>query len=381
MFTEYEVLFEPLNEKLKGYYNYSVGQIKDNRKMGFILGYGEILKTPLVISQPDPLIEKEDQDDEEPLLYHIKIHLAHTGSYYVSDSDVKKTIDENRKNDTNIAFIGIKINRTTLLNERLENAEKEAIANKIVAMLIEGRDKALKMPVEKRSNTNIPCFDINFPAVLPGHEEITGEIIEDNLDKITTLFGIKDKISSILEIDNQSLRPLLQAYPDLHDTEELEQGRVSIIEKANQSDDRVNIKFKSLEEFTEDSNLFIGKSCLMTKGIKKLVNSYIFDRLSWRGQSRCTSTTPSGASCTPEGTTASLIIRKYTLKHRLIHNCTDHGEVLMIVKDTYGRVFGGYFSQNLTLRDDFFGTGESFLFKLKEKVKTFFYEGRRDYYL
>ena len=222
MFTEYEVLFEPLNQNLKGYYNYSVGHLKDNRKMGFILGYGEILKTPVVIKQPDPLLEKEDDDDEEPLLYHIKIHLAHTGSYYVVDNEVKKIIDESREKDENIAYIGIKINRTTLLNERMENVEKEAIANKIVAMLIEGREKALKMPIEKRSRTNIPCFDINFPIVLPGHETITGEIIEDNLDKITRLFAIKDKIKSILEIDNQSLRPLLHAYPDLHDTEELE---------------------------------------------------------------------------------------------------------------------------------------------------------------
>lgn len=106
----------------------------------------------------------------------------------------------------------------------------------------------------------------------------------------------------------------------------------------------------------------------MTNGIKRLVNRALFNLLSWRAASPCTSTIQNGVFCTPDATRASLTIRKYTLKHRLIHNCTDKGEILMIVKDTANHVFGGYFSQNITQRDDFFGTGESFLFKTNVKI-------------
>lgn len=54
MFTDYEVLFEPLNERLKGYFNYGVGDIRDNTKMGFILGYADIIKEPRLFAHEDP---------------------------------------------------------------------------------------------------------------------------------------------------------------------------------------------------------------------------------------------------------------------------------------------------------------------------------------
>ena len=129
------------------------------------------------------------------------------------------------------------------------------------------------MSIEKRSNTNIPCFDINFPVVLSelGEQEITGEIIENNLDKITKLFAIKDKINSILEINNQSLRPLIQAYPDLQDTEELQESRESIIEKVQHQDERTNVKFRALKVANEKDSEFIGKSSILTIGTKRLV--------------------------------------------------------------------------------------------------------------
>lgn len=36
---------------------------------------------------------------------------------------------------------------------------------------------------------------------------------------------------------------------------------------------------------------------------------------------------------------------------------------MIVIKDTLGNVFGGYFSQSLEVKEDFYGTGESFLFK------------------
>lgn len=40
---------------------------------------------------------------------------------------------------------------------------------------------------------------------------------------------------------------------------------------------------------------------------------------------------------------------------------------MILVKDTLGNIFGGCFSQPLEVKDDFYGTGESFLFKLDQE--------------
>ena len=45
--------------------------------------------------------------------------------------------------------------------------------------------------------------------------------------------------------------------------------------------------------------------------------------------------------------------------------CGGKGELLFVVQDTQDAVFGGYFSQSLELKPDYFGTGESFLFTLQ----------------
>lgn len=52
-----------------------------------------------------------------------------------------------------------------------------------------------------------------------------------------------------------------------------------------------------------------------------------------------------------------------------MRNCVGKGEIIILVKDTKGNIFGGCFSQPLEVKDDFYGTGESFLFKLDTKNK------------
>lgn len=42
---------------------------------------------------------------------------------------------------------------------------------------------------------------------------------------------------------------------------------------------------------------------------------------------------------------------------------------MIVVKDTHKNIFGGCFSQPLELKDDFYGTGESFLFKVDSHNK------------
>lgn len=40
------------------------------------------------------------------------------------------------------------------------------------------------------------------------------------------------------------------------------------------------------------------------------------------------------------------------------------GEVVIIIEDSEGVVFGGYYSANIKISNEFVGTGESFLFKV-----------------
>lgn len=45
--------------------------------------------------------------------------------------------------------------------------------------------------------------------------------------------------------------------------------------------------------------------------------------------------------------------------------CRGKGELLFVIQDIKERVFGGYFSQNLEIKPEYYGTGESFLFEVK----------------
>jgi hypothetical protein len=45
--------------------------------------------------------------------------------------------------------------------------------------------------------------------------------------------------------------------------------------------------------------------------------------------------------------------------------CANRGELVFVVQDTNDQIFGGYFSQNLEVKPEFYGTGETFLFQLK----------------
>ena len=52
------------------------------------------------------------------------------------------------------------------------------------------------------------------------------------------------------------------------------------------------------------------------------------------------------------------------INSRVVRKCQTSGELVFILKDTDDNIFGGFFSAHLELQDDYYGTGESFLFKL-----------------
>ena len=48
----------------------------------------------------------------------------------------------------------------------------------------------------------------------------------------------------------------------------------------------------------------------------------------------------------------------------LLNKAKHAGELLISILDTRGNVFGAYLSEPLTTRKDYYGTGESFLYKV-----------------
>lgn len=56
---------------------------------------------------------------------------------------------------------------------------------------------------------------------------------------------------------------------------------------------------------------------------------------------------------------------RYDDINRLLRKCRGKGELLIVLQDIKENIFGGYFSQNLEVKPEYFGTGESFLFVVK----------------
>jgi hypothetical protein len=50
-----------------------------------------------------------------------------------------------------------------------------------------------------------------------------------------------------------------------------------------------------------------------------------------------------------------------------LRTCAGKGEVIIVVQDTQDAIFGGYFSQTMEIKQNYFGTGESFLFTLAKE--------------
>lgn len=50
----------------------------------------------------------------------------------------------------------------------------------------------------------------------------------------------------------------------------------------------------------------------------------------------------------------------------MLSKCLNRGEVVFLIEDFHGHIFGGYTACDIDMRDDYYGTGESFLFKVSK---------------
>ena len=55
--------------------------------------------------------------------------------------------------------------------------------------------------------------------------------------------------------------------------------------------------------------------------------------------------------------------------------------ILMAIEDTNGNVFGALTSRSFRLSDHFYGTGESFLFRLYPEFEVFRWTGKNQYFI
>ena len=156
--------------------------------MGFIVNYNDIVGHPTKIFSPDPesMAQSVENRTEIELIYHIQIELFNTGFSNLSDEETKEKFEYLKRNQKSVASFSIKINRKNLLNELLENEEREVIAEKILAYVLKGKLDAQKKGDQgvPQSYTNVPCFDINFSnLILVEKAAEEGRLFEEeNLD-------------------------------------------------------------------------------------------------------------------------------------------------------------------------------------------------------
>lgn len=57
-----------------------------------------------------------------------------------------------------------------------------------------------------------------------------------------------------------------------------------------------------------------------------------------------------------------LLIRRLLI--RMARRISGKGELMIVIEDSDGNIFGGFMTQSFAIRDSFFGTGDSFIFKV-----------------
>lgn len=287
MVTEKEIIFEPLNDNLKGFYNYMDGDFRKNTKMGFIVNFKDIVMMPeaLVTRTRNSNVQTTDQSKLMNETYYLRLDLCHTGNKYMCQDPVTqelyKKYEEGR---CPIASFAIKFKNKTLIGDQLSNGQIKKKVNQLINLIYEGWKRTKK---DKQSFTNVPCFDLHFHNICKGPfdhsvenppqngaeanneeeksteisennqsefklsqdyvspiKDITAQDLHDNFDKISKLFGLKPTVKSILELQNQSLSNLVRDFPSLEQIDKVEiLENPDILQKTEKQTSKVHVKY------------------------------------------------------------------------------------------------------------------------------------------
>jgi hypothetical protein len=161
MLTEKEMIFEPLNDKLKGFYNYMDGDFRNNTRMGFIVNFTDVVTLPEALvtrTRTSMMSSKSAKQTNEN--YYLRIDLCHTGNKYMCDDpEIVEKYESFFKNRLPIASFAIKINGKSLIGDKLLNEKKLERVNRLVSLIEEGWRTNV---ADSKSFTNVPCFDLHF---------------------------------------------------------------------------------------------------------------------------------------------------------------------------------------------------------------------------
>lgn len=170
MLTDNEMIFEPLNHKLKGFHNYNHGDFRKNTKMGFVVGFRDIVTAPeaLVTRSKTSLagIDVAKMTNEN---YYLRIDICDTGyRCFAKDEIAIQEYEKFSKFMRPLASFAIKINNKSLVGEVLLNGKKHERVMRLRDLLMQGWNKKND---ENLSFTNVPCFDLHFYNILNEHVE------------------------------------------------------------------------------------------------------------------------------------------------------------------------------------------------------------------
>ena len=74
--TDYELIFEPLNDKFKGFVNQSEGNLLKNKKCQIVINYKDICDDILVMNLPDKM---HSTNQEISMNYFFQLNVHNTG--------------------------------------------------------------------------------------------------------------------------------------------------------------------------------------------------------------------------------------------------------------------------------------------------------------
>lgn len=221
--TDFEILFEPLNSKLKGFINQDTEDYFQNRKLGMSISYRDLLETIDVVRIPDRL----SKDEKISTNYFLELQVYNTGNYLQTDEYTRNLVDSCQTKGLPLARVYMKINNSNLLNVKLSEESKAQIANKIIVRIKEKRAKFLEKEKKEHqlSQTKIPFFDIDFKTMLriinkDSKEQLSAQrevqLLQQNLHLFEKFFGFDfGDQRGLSRITNQSLNSIENVYPSI----------------------------------------------------------------------------------------------------------------------------------------------------------------------
>lgn len=181
MITEKEMIFEPLNDQLKGFYNYMDGDFRKNTKMGFIINFKDVVMKPeiLITKRSSQGLESDDQT------FYLRIDLCHTGQkYMVKDPTISSLYQKFENYMCPMASIALKINNKSLVGDLIHNDKRKERITKLQELITKGFINTVR---DEQSFTNVPCFDLHFFNIIKGPFQNTlleKEVIDKESEEI-----------------------------------------------------------------------------------------------------------------------------------------------------------------------------------------------------